>query len=426
VGLCLALAACDRGDGEVASPVEAVEATDPAEAAPAPAWQRAFAQASSAVRAAESGTVAGLAWQRTYGAEWEEEVSALASVPDGGLVLAGETGSKSRGDGVPDAWLVRADARGNVLWDRTFGGAKKDAAHAVVALADGSFAFAGSTSSPPARGMDAWLVRLEADGSQRWAHTYGTPGTDLASALLAVPAEAAGGPGFLLAGMRTDPRSGEDMALARTDPDGRPLWETHFGGPGADWAMDVERLPDGGYIVAGRTQSGPPTGQDVLLVRTDAQGVPRWQRPHGGLDADAAFKVRALPGGGFLVAGETRSKGGGERDAWLLCTDADGRHVWDRTYGGPRDEWAWALGLSPDGGSVLGASRTQEGKERRDAWILRLDPRGEVLWDHAIDGGKLDDPVDIVMLPDGFVVAGVTTSRGAGWWDGWIARFVRR
>ena len=99
-----------------------------------------------------------LVWDHTYGGAERDGAFSIVALADGGLAVAGLTESKGAGDA--DMWVLRLDEAGNVLWDHTYGGAVWDQAYSIVALADGGFAVAGYTGSKGAGEYDMWVLRL--------------------------------------------------------------------------------------------------------------------------------------------------------------------------------------------------------------------------------------------------------------------------
>ena len=112
-------------------------------------------------------------------------------------------------------------------------------------------------------------------------------------------------------------------------------WEKSLGGSGLDTAFSVQETPDGGYIAAGRSDSndGDAAGNhgegDIWTVRLASDGTLKWQKSLGGSGEDGASSVLALPDGGYLLAGYSDSADGdaggshGEQDFWVLRLNAE-------------------------------------------------------------------------------------------------------
>ena len=366
---------------------------------------------------AAAGEAPNVVWDRTYGAGESEWASSVVALADGGLAVAG--GTKSKGAGNWDMWVLRLDGSGNAVWERTFGGGEDDGADSVVALADGGLAVAGFTASKGAGGGDMWVLRLNGSGNEVWDRTFGGGDLDLATSVVAL----ADG-GLAVAGRTTSKGAGkQDMWVLRLDGSGNVVWDRTFGGGEDDWATSVVALADGGLAVAGLTASKGAGNADMWVLRLNGSGNVVWDRTFGGSENDWASSVVALADGGLAVAGHTESKGAGDADMWVLRLDGSGNVVWERTFGGGESDEAGSVVALADGGLAVAGSTRSKGAGTRDMWVLRLDGSGNVLWDRTFGGGLSDWASSVVALADGgLAVAGGTESKGAGKFDVWVLR----
>ncbi len=283
-----------------------------------------------------------------------------------------------------------------IPWQRTYGGPEDDWANEIAMLPDGGFIVAGWTESTGAGKEDAWLLRLDCFGTILWERTCGG-GEDEKAIAVAVPP----GGGFIVAGSTASKGAGKgDVWVLRLDPSGRLLWERTYGGGGDDRAYDVPPLPGGGFLVAGRTESKGTGGNDAWLPRLDSSGNLLWERAFGGGEDDNASAVAALPGGGVMVAGNTESKGTGSWDAWILRLDARGALLWDRTLGNAGFNWINAA-AALSGGKILMAGVTFPAGERHmDAWLIRLGDKSELgATPGAAPNGRNTSPPSAARLP---------------------------
>jgi hypothetical protein len=148
----------------------------------------------------------------------------------------------------------------------------------------------------------------------------------------------------------------------KTDSSGNKLWDKAFGGTGDDGAAAVRQTSDGGYIFAGYKWSGvggPPN--DAWVVKTDAGGNKQWEKTFGGGDNDNFASVQQTPDGGYIIAGDTWSKGAGCFDFWLVKIDSSGNLQWDRTFGGGRQDRTNSVQQTSDGGYVLAGGFDRSG-----------------------------------------------------------------
>ncbi len=356
-------------------------------------------------------------WQRTLGGAWEDKAYAVAALADGGVLVAGNSRLLAQRY---DAWIILLDPTGEALWERRLGGPETDQVYGLVVTGDGGALVVGHTRSTGAGASDVWLVRLDGAGATLWQHTFGTSGNDRARTVAAAPDG-----GFFVGGFQAGGGPGDrDAWLLRVDAAGTPLWEQRFGGPGDDGVFHVAPLADGGAAVTGYVQTGGARGFDLWVARLAADGTALWQQWFDRGRFDAGTAVVPLPGGGLAVTGATRRDDtNGRLDAWILRLDAaTGEPEWQRVLGGDGNDAAWGAVAVADG-LLVGAATESRGAGSTDAWLIRLDGAGAVLWERTHGGALWDRPTALAATPDGgFVVAGYTTSAGAGYEDFWLLR----
>jgi hypothetical protein len=166
----------------------------------------------------------------------------------------------------------------------------------------------------------------------------------------------------------------------KTDAAGNHLWNKTYGGTNADWAMALAETSDGGYAIAGYTASYGAGSFDFWLVKTDAGGNHLWNQTYGGTGDDDASSVVQTVDGGYALAGYTDSYGAGARDFWLVKTDAAGNHLWNQTYGGTNADWAMALAETSDEGFALAGITMSYGEGGKDFWLVKIDTESGLIW----------------------------------------------
>lgn len=192
-------------------------------------------------------------------------------------------------------------------------------------------------------------------------------------------------------------------------------WARAYGSTDYEQASAVEQTADGGYIIAGVTWSFGAGNDDAWIVKTDQNGTVQWQKAFGGSDFDEFRAIQQTADGGFITAGVTGSFGAGSGDAWVIKLDAAGSVQWQKTFGGSGYDEAHSIRKTADGGYVIAGKTSSFGAGGEDAWVLKLAGDGTVQWQKAVGGGLADSAKSIRETSDGgFVTAGVTWSSGAG------------
>ena len=270
-------------------------------------------------------------------------------------------------------------SRANGDFQTTFGGPDFDRGVCVAPTADGGYAVVGVTKSEGAGGEDVLLVKFDGDGRTEWSRTYGGPGDDCGWAVLAAP------DGFVIAGFTASRGEGEnDFYLVKADPAGEEEWSRTYGGPGNDRCWSLIRTADGGFLLAGETTSTGAGEQDCWLVRTDGEGEKLWSRAYGGPAGDRAFAVTADGDGGFVVAGQTYSEGAGDRDGYVVRTDAAGELQWSRTFGGAQSDVAHGVIRTRSGAFLVTGYTTSFADGPDDPFLVMLDAAGDTLWTRVL------------------------------------------
>jgi hypothetical protein len=281
-------------------------------------------------------------WQKCLGGSGDDNAYDVQQTSDGGYIVAGRAASNNgdvRGNhGRADLWVVKLEASGNKVWQRCLGGGDDDGALSIQQAFDGGYVLAGGTKSNSNSGnvigthggADAWVVKLDASGTLEW--------------------------------------------------------QKCLGGSSSDYAQSVQPTADGGYIVAGYTESdngdvsGNRGGADFWIVKLDHDGTIMWQRCLGGSSDDVAQRIRQTSDGGYIAAGWSRSDDGdvsgnhGSMDCWIVKIDANGSPVWQRCLGGSGDDSAQSIQQTSDGWYILaGWTDSNDGDVRgnhgsADAW----------------------------------------------------------
>jgi hypothetical protein len=167
-----------------------------------------------------------------------------------------------------------------------------------------------------------------------------------------------------------------DVYLIRTGADGDTLWTRTYGGDRDDIGLSVQQVSDGGYTIAGWTDSYGAGNQDVYVIRTDHQGDTLWTRTYGGASYDYGQSVQQSHDGAFVVGGHTSSFGAGDCDIYLIKMDISGDSIWTRAYDGPGSEEGYSIELSNDGGYVIAGRVWSYGGYAGDSdvYLMKTEP----------------------------------------------------
>jgi len=307
-------------------------------------------------------------------------------------------------------------------WARTYGDAWEDEwPFFVCQTSDGGYIAAGRSDSFGAGGSDFWVLKLDSEGLVEWQCTYGGSGDDYANCI-----QPTSDGGYIVAGDTDSFGAGDyDAWILKLDSTGNIDWQNTYGGTGKDFANCIQPTSDGGYVVAGDTDSFGAGGYDAWILKLDSDGNINWGNIQGGTGDDYASSIQPTSDGGYIVAGDTDSFGAGGSDFWVVKLDSVGSIDWQNTYGGTGDEYAYSIQQTGDGGYIVAGFTDSFGAGNYDIWALKLDSTGAVDWQKTY-GGSVNEYVfysSIQQTSDGgYIIGGITYSFGAGAADFWALK----
>lgn len=287
----------------------------------------------------------------------------------------------------------------NIQWQKSFGGSDAETAKSVVQTPDGGYIAAGYTKSSNGNvtvnhgNNDFWIVKMDSSGSLQW--------------------------------------------------------QKSLGGSANDQANSIRNTSDGGYIIAGFTESsdGDITlnkgFSDYWIIKLNSAGNIEWQKTYGGIYADIATSVKQTTDGGYIVAGYSSSNTGditgnhGSSDYWILKLDATGNLQWQKSLGGSYGERGFDIQQTNEGGYIVAGDTYSSSNGdvssvtlgARDFWIVKLGNTGNIQWEKRFGGSGEDYNYSIAQTSDGgYIAAGTTTSTNGnitfnnGQGDYWIIK----
>ncbi len=358
-------------------------------------------------------------WVKTYGGYGSDRAWGSCPTADGGFVLVGFTTVYGYDIQI---YMVKTDSKGDTLWTRVYGGYGWDQANSVQPTADGGYVMAGWGDSY-GNAVQAYLIKTNSRGDTLWFRTYG--GVDLDDA---ISVQQTSDGGYIFVGSTHSYGAGHwDVYLVKTDFTGVPEWTRVYGGVADDRGTWVEQTTDGGYIVSGYTESFAPY-RGVYLIKTDSQGDTLWTRA---LDASGCYfavgkHVQQTLDGGYIVTGWSTCNpdpGSYDDDVILIKTDANGDTVWTRHFGGGYPDWGHSVRQTSDSGYLaVGFWESREPYDL-DVYLIKTDSQGDSLWTRTYGGGMPDVGANVLVNADGTcIVSGETKSCGAGSIDFYLVK----
>ncbi len=357
-------------------------------------------------------------WQKCYGGSDIEGFNSIIRTTDGGYIAAGLTKSidgdviGNHGNYHSDAWIVKLNSSGDIQWQKCIGGTNDETANSIIQISNGGYIICGTVASNNGDVMgkkgvsantDVWLIKLDSIGDLEWNKCLGGLGNDYGYSIIKTLdggyflGGAAGASGGDVTGYHPDKNKFgyEDAWVVKLNSSFEIEWQKCMGGSSPDWANSVVQCPDGGYVFAGDEQSedgdvignhGVVSGssyEDAWIVKLDSLGNMVWQKCIGGKYPDVASKIINTIDRGFAVCGFTISliegvKSHGIQDAWVIKLNSSGDILWQQCYGGSNTDIGTSIVQASDGSFIFVANTLSTDDEvignhgEYDAWVVKL------------------------------------------------------
>ena len=343
----------------------------------------------------------GQGWENTFDKIGDYDVgNSIQQTSDGGYIIAGDTYFGLQKYYNSDIYLIKIDANGNKLWDKTFGDSGFDNSYSVQQTTDGGYIIAGGTTSFTNGDYDVYLVKTDANGNELWNKTFGSSGEDMGRSVQQTTDS-----GYIITGF-TDGNCSDEVYLVKTDVNGNEIWNKTFGGTGFDEGYSVQQTNDGGYIISGKTLYFDD--YNVYLIKTDSNGNELWNKTFGGFQEDVGNSIQQTSDGGYIITGSTLSFGNGGIDVYLIKTDSNGNELWNKTFGGIQEDVGKSVQQTSDGGYIIAGGTKSSGNGDYDVYLVKTDANGNELWNKTFGGVWEDMGNSVQQTTDsGYIIVGL-------------------
>jgi len=368
-------------------------------------------------------------WVKTFGGSNEDNALSVVETTDGGYAIAGYTQSidgdvtdKTAPDS--DYWLLKLNQDGEISWSKTYGGSGDDRGEKLIQTSDGGYVMVGYSRSNDedvavnAGLQDYWILKVNASGDILWEKSFGFPGIDRAFSVVQTNDGGYFITGFLdvtaSGGEGNDDKSnfskhgvGEFWGI-KLDASGEKEWRRYFGGTNNDRSYDVVQTDDNGFLMIGSSESidfditNSKGSYDFWAVKVNSEGTKIWEKSFGGVEIDVAYAIAPTGNGRFVIVGDSRSSDGditnakGNADLWMIQIDGNGNLIWEKSIGGTQFDTGRGINKTQSGGFIItGNSRSNDvditqNKGQSDVLNLIIDATGEVQWKTTTGGSKAE------------------------------------
>lgn len=405
------------------------------------------------------GQAPSIQWQKSLGGGEYEYAKEVALTSDGGSIAVGFTesidGNVSFSHGGGDCWVVKTNASGSIDWEKSYGGTGFDYGYSIQQTTDGGFIVAGYSESNDGDvllnngGGDSWIMKLNNTGVIQWQKNYGGSMNDNAQCIR----QTIDG-GYIVAGNSessdgdvVNSKGGSDCWILKLDDFGMIDWQQSLGGSSYDYVQDIKQTPEGGYVLCGGTHStdGDVEEQngngDVWIVKLNNIGNITWEHSFGGSNYDFAQSIELSSEGGYILAGYSESSDGdvigshGGGDFWVIKCNDTGNLQWQKSLGSSGNDYAYCVKQTISGGYILaGYAELNDGDVSGnhgiyDCWLVELNTTGVLIMQKSFGGSGVDIAYSICQTSSMcYTIAGysesndgdVTGNHGNG--DSWVIK----
>ena len=356
-------------------------------------------------------------WNVTFGGDMYDVFFTVQETSDSDFIALGGRDASSWDIG-GDCWLVKIDENGDMLWDKTFGGSQTDNGHGLLQTSDGGFIISAITESYGAGSYDAWVIKTDSSGNELWNKTYGGKYYDLAEKTIPLTPEG----DFLIVGntLSFGTAGSLDGWLIKIDANGNEKWNKTYGTKDFEHLWEVRITSDGDYVMIGYVENSSTNRRDAWVVKTDADGNLQWEKKYG--PAYQGLSIHETADNGYILLAEVEDTVfGGYLNAWMVKIDKDGDEEWNKMFITPQGENRFAVhhniqDIQGDGFVLTGVTNAElPVYSVGDMWLTKIDEHGNILWEKIIGGSSYDTTYTVGLTSDGgFISAGMTKSYGTG------------
>ena len=389
---------------------------------------------------------------QTFGGSKNDVAKSVVSTVDGGFAVLGYTQSLD-GDITDkatenyDFWMLKFDSEAQLEWNKTYGGSGDERGRSLIETSDGGYALLGYSDSSDGDvssnngNRDFWLVKINASGVLSWQKSFGYEGEDEGVSIIetsdnhlmlsgVLDVTASGGEGNQ--GRFSTRHAGGDYWAIKITPTGDIVWSRFYGGTFTDSPTGIKETLNDGLISVGGSDSNDVDisnnkgSYDFWIVKSDRNGDIVWEKSFGGSEIDEARDVISDGTGNHIIVGDTRSNdqdvafNNGAADLWVIKVSNSGELLWNTSICGSNFDVARSISTTFNNEFIIaGSSRSSNGdvsknQGQNDAWVLKLDNSGQLLWETTIGGSEIDFSYDAVQINNGTIVAVGETNSSNG------------
>jgi len=305
-------------------------------------------------------------WRLWLGGKKKDEGRAISRAADGSILVLGHSNSGTENYDY-DLYVAKVSLEGKLIWENKIGGKRDEFAGGIAGTDDGGALVVGSSESYGEGDKNIYIAKLDKNGKLLSAHTVGGIKDDVAKALTRTRDGK-----FVMVGYREIERAGDaDFFVMKMDQNGKKIWAETYGGEYEDTLDGVTATVDGGIVAIGKTRSYGSEQSDLTVMKYDAEGKLIWHKIYGFKYYDYGNAVATTRDGGFILAGGTNSLGKGNHSVYILALNRTGELIWSHVYGDERKDIAHGAARMSDG-SVIVVGESNSFRREKNFYMIKL------------------------------------------------------
>ena len=336
-------------------------------------------------------------FEKTYGGTESDELNSIVEQQNF-LYSLGYT--NSLGDMNGDFYLVKTDLEGNSIWEKTFGSAQLDVGYRIVKSTDGNLFLLGATEKANAGNRDIQLYKVDTDGNLIWEKSWGGAGQEIAETLI----ETSNSEILIAATTSSIGNGGRDIYLTWLSAQGNILREKTYGRSGDDGASDLLEIENGKLLVFGYTSSYGATSRDFYLLQLNANGDSLWGKRYGGNDYEESWRIVKTKNNNYLLHGHS-AKTDPNHNMYSVLVDSLGNTIWEREYGGSEHDGGHSALVNANGNFIL-LGRSMSFGQQRQMLFVELSKSGNLITQEDFGTAKNDWGNEIIEVGNSYYIVG--------------------
>ena len=337
------------------------------------------------------------AFEKTYGGTESDE---LNSIVEQNNFLYSLGYSNSFGDIDGDFYLVKIDLNGNSIWEKTFGSPQLDVGYKIIKSTDGNLLLLGATEKASAGNRDIQLYKVDTDGNLIWEKSWGGAGQEIAATLI----ETSNSKLLVAATTTSIGNGGRDMYLTWLNSQGDVLREKTFGRLGDDGANDLLEIENGRLMVFGYTSSYGATSRDFYLLQLTANGDSLWGKRYGGSDYEESWSILRTDNNNYLLHGHS-AKTDPNHNMYSILVDSLGNTIWEQEYGGGEHDGGHSALINANGNFILLGRSMSFGQQRQMIFVEHSES-GNLISQEDFGTAKNDWGNEVIEVGNSYYIIG--------------------